>query len=120
MFPMKLDLLSNMSMPEVQKAARFLAETSVYPELEGLRRMLEEPSRPWHKRAVGFFKDVPQLAGAFATMPKHIAIAKVLAKLGEVFADLRDEQLEREKGAMNRSGFYYLLRLPEVVYTRSN
>ena len=69
---------------------------------------------PDEENTIGVFKDVPSLTSAFFTMPTNIAIAKVLAKLGEVLTDLRDEELERNQ-AMKRSGFYYLLKLPEVI-----
>ena len=107
-------LTSSTPMKEVQRAATFLSETTVHPELHELRQSIESQGQPWHKRAIGVFKDVPSLTSAFFTMPTNIAIAKVLAKLGEVLTDLRDEELERNH-AMKRSGFYYLLKLPEVI-----
>ena len=110
-------LTSDTPMREVQDAARFLAETTVRAELEELRQTLDAPGQPWHKRAIGVFKEVPSLTSAFFTMPTNVVIAKALAKFGELLADLRDEELERQN-AMKRSGFYYLLRLPEVVQTR--
>jgi hypothetical protein len=111
-------LESATSIRDVVQAARSLAETNVYPELEELREALQAPAKPWHKRAVGFFKDVPDLVTGFATLPMNMAVAKVLVKLTTVLADLRDDELEKRNGAMKRGGLHYLLRLPEVVNKR--
>ena|ERR1700694_2904904 len=52
----------------------------------------------------------PELATNFATMPKGIALAKVLGAIAQVLADVRDEELDKE-GRLARSGIYYLLKL---------
>jgi hypothetical protein len=41
---------ANTSTAEIQKAARFLVETTVMPELQELREELEAPQRAWYRR----------------------------------------------------------------------
>jgi hypothetical protein len=100
---------STISIEEIQKEARFLVETTVYPELEELRKAIQDPGKPWFSKAFDLVKDTPELVTNFATLPLNIAIAKVLVKLGSVFADIGESQSEKEKKA--RSGITYLLKL---------
>jgi hypothetical protein len=98
---------------DVQAAARVLAETKVYPELQGLRDEIERASKPYFKRAIGVFKTAPELAQAFSTMSPSLAVARVLGKLLGGLESIADDQNKREH--LKRSGLYYLLRLPEVL-----
>lgn len=98
---------------EIQRAARFLVETTVMPELQELRETLEAPQRPWYRRAMDVASSVPELAANFATLPTAMASAKLLAALGSVLVDVRDDQLTAEKAA-KRGGFQYLLRVHEL------
>lgn len=107
---------SDMSMNEVQKEARFLVETTVYPELEELKEIIHDPSKPWYRRAVDLAKSAPELASNFVSMPKHLAIAKLLAKIASTLADLRDDKLDKEH-KMNRGGLYYLLKIKQRIST---
>jgi hypothetical protein len=110
-------LASDAPMAAVQREAKALAETKVYPELQELRQILEDPGKPWHKRAIGFAKEAPDLAQSFITLPTHIALAKLFARFAVVLGDLRDDRLEKNE-KMSRSGFHNLLRLPDVVAAR--
>lgn len=110
-------LASDASLSDLQRSAQFIAETRVYPQLEELRAAIDNPSKPWHKRAVALFNDVPEIAHSFISEPKHIAIAKTMRKLMTVFADLRDEQLDAAN-QRSRHNFQYLLRLPEIARNR--
>lgn len=101
---------SDMSLSEVQKEARFLVETMVYPELEELSRIIQEPSKPWYRRAVDVAKSAPELVSNFISMPKNVALAKLLASITSILADLRDDQLDKEQ-KMSRSGLCYLLKI---------
>jgi hypothetical protein len=103
---------SDAALADVQSEARFLAETMVLPELEEVRAQMLSPGKPWHRRIVDVAKDAPELVGNYAAMPAAMATAKVLAALANVFADVRDEQLERE-GIEKRGAYHYLLKLED-------
>lgn len=111
-------LASDATLSELQRTAQLVAETRVYPQLEEVRATVENPAKPWHKRAVALFNDVPELAHSFVSEPKHIAIAKTMRKVMTVFADLRDERLDAAN-QRSRHNFQYLLRLPMVVAKHS-
>jgi len=49
-------------------------------------------------------------------MPKHLAIAKLLAKIASTLTGPQDDKLDKEH-KMNRSGFYYLLKIEERICT---
>jgi hypothetical protein len=98
------------SLAEVQKQARFLVQTDVYPKLAELDAVIQNPHKHWYRRAVDLAKAAPELAANFATLPVGLAIAKVLAKIAGALADVRDEQLSREK-QVSSTGLYYLLKL---------
>ena len=98
------------SLGEVQTQARFLAQTDVYPKLAELDAVIQNPHKHWYRRAVDLAKAAPELAANFATLPVGLAIAKVLSKIAGVFADVRDEQLSREKQVAS-TGLYFLLKL---------
>ena len=101
---------SNAPLSEVQQHARFLAETTVFPEISEMEKFMRTAQKPWTRRAVDLVKCAPELAVAFVTLPKHIAVAKVLGKFAEALADLRDEQLDKEN-RLGRGGLHYLLKI---------
>jgi hypothetical protein len=105
-------ITSDMTLAEVQKEAKFLLETTVYPELKELEGAMNDPGKPWYRRAVDLARKAPELAANFITLPKNLAVAKLLGETAKVFADLRDEQLDREQ-RLNRGGLHYLLKLKE-------
>lgn len=82
-------ILSDATLNDVQKEARFIAETTVAPELEQLKAELARPSQPWSRRVVDLVTAIPSIVGAFATMPTSLAIAKALAKVTTILADSR-------------------------------
>jgi len=105
---------SDTRLQDIQKEAQFLVETTIYPELEELKEIIHNPSKPWYKRAVDLARSAPELVSNFISMPKNLAIAKILAEIASALADLRDEQLDKEH-KMNRCGLYYLLRIKERI-----
>jgi hypothetical protein len=103
-------LTSEMNLQDVQRHAQFLVETSVYPQLYDLETVLNDPGKPWYKRAIDLARAAPELATNFATMPKSTALAKLLGEIAKTLADVRDEQLDKER-KLARTGLYYLLKL---------
>jgi hypothetical protein len=112
-------ILSEMSLANVQREARFLVETMVAPELEDLKSALARPSKPWHRRVTDLAAAAPELIGKFATLPPNLAVATTLAKIAGILADVRDAQLERE-GIEKRGGFHYLLALDRLRTDRES
>ena len=106
-------ILSDAALSDVQKEARFIVETTVAPELEQLKADLARPSQPWYRRVVDLATAMPEIVGAFATLPTEIAVAKALAKATKILANIRDDQLERQ-GIGKRGGFHYLLRMEQL------
>lgn len=106
-------ILSDATLDDVWREAHFIVETTVQPALMELRADLDRAPRPWHRRAVDAAKGLPELAGAFLTLPTHLAVAKALASAMMVLADLRDDQLQKE-GLAKRGGFHYLLKVQDL------
>jgi hypothetical protein len=100
---------SGTSIAAVQKEAKFLVETKVYPELNSLEAILKNPAKHWYRRAVDLAKSTPELASNFFTLPTSMALAKVLAKVAGALCDIRDERLTGEE-QLARSGLNYLLK----------
>lgn len=103
---------SEMTLAQVQEQARFLVETSVYPELQELEKIVHDPGKAWYRRAVDLAKSAPEIVTSFSTMPKNLAIAMLLGKVAGALADVRDEQQDREH-KLGRSGLHFLLKLKD-------
>jgi hypothetical protein len=103
---------SDAKLEDVQKEARFLVETTVFPQLKELEKVMHDPGKPWYRRAVDLAISAPELASSFLTMPTNLAIAKLLAKVAGTLADLRDEQRDKEH-QLGRGGLHYLLKLQD-------
>ena len=101
---------SGAALAEIQKEAKFLVQTDVYPRLAELDAVIKNPTRHWYRRAVDLARAAPELAANFATMPVHIALAKSFAKIAGVLADVRDEQIST-RDQMTKTGLYYLLKI---------
>ncbi len=101
---------SDMKMKEVQAAARALVESSVYPELCELHKIINDPGKPWYRRVVDVTMMGPEICTNFSSLPTHLALAKTLCKVIGTLADLRDEQLEKER-KLSRTGLHFLLDL---------
>ena len=81
---------------EVQKEAKFLVQTDVYPRLSEMDAVVQNPTKHRYRRAADLARSAPELATNFAAMPVHIALAKSLAKIVGVLADVRDEQVSTQ------------------------
>jgi len=105
-------ILSDATLDDVRREAKFIVETTVAPALEDLKADLNRPARPWHRRAADAVKGIPELAGAFALLPT-LALAKALSTAMMLLADLRDDQLQKE-GLAKRGGFHFLLKVGQL------
>ena len=91
---------------ELQREAKFLAETTVLPLLQDLRRTIEDPARPWTRTAVDLGKALPGLVGNLVTGNWPAIPAKLL----EVLGGIREDQLNKET-KVRSSGFHYVLEV---------
>ena len=100
-------IVESSSIEELNRKARFLVDTEVRPALHDLKRDLDNPNRPWHRRVAdgarisaslvaGFISGAPLAATAAASI-QAAALAEFEAK-GD------------EKEAAKRNGLYYLLK----------
>lgn len=103
---------SEMTLEEVQNHARFLIETSVYPELIELEKVVHDPAKPWYRRAVDLAKSAPEIITSFSALPTNMALAMLLGRIAGVLADLRDEQRDKEH-KLSRTGLHFLLKLKQ-------
>lgn len=94
----------------IQKEAKFLAETKIYPELHHLEGVLNNPTKHWYRKAADFAKAAPQLAMNFFTLPREMALAQLIASLAGLLSQVRDDQVSAERDVM-RSGLNFLLKL---------
>lgn len=101
---------SDMQMREVQAAAKSLVESTVYPELRELEKIVHDPAKPWYSRVVDVAMLSPEICTNFSSLPTGLALAKTLCKIIGTLANLRDEQLEKEK-KLSRTGLHFLLDL---------
>lgn len=104
---------SDMKMQEVQASAKALVEASVFPELVELTKVMNDPGKPWYKRVVQLATLGPEIATNFSSLPTSLALAKTLCKIIGTLADLRDEQLEKER-KLSRTGLHFLLNLKKL------
>jgi hypothetical protein len=107
-------IASDAQLADVQREARFLVETTVGPELDEMKEALARPPQAWYRWVASAGRAVPEIAGAFATMPWNLAIATSLTRIAGLLADVRDSQLERE-GIRKRGGFHYLLKIGDAL-----
>ncbi|MBA4336411.1 hypothetical protein C0416_01370 [bacterium] len=105
---------NNASIEEVQKEAMVLAETTVYPELEELKHIINTPSQPWYKRLIQFAQYTPEFVADLSSMPSNLAIAKILVRFTQEFGNIRDEQLAKEE-QIRKNGLYYLLKIKDRI-----
>lgn len=103
---------ADMSMDEIQNEARFICDTLVYPELEELRRYINDPTQPWYSRLVDLAKASPEIISSFFTMPTSIAVAQLIQKACFALAGVTVEKLNKGDTATTR-GYYYLLKIGE-------
>jgi hypothetical protein len=75
-----------------------------------LDTVMNDPARPWHKRAIDALKIVPEIGGAFIVGGPSAAITKAItAYAAQFFVEVA---AKGDKGeTLKRSGLTYLLRL---------
>lgn len=101
---------SHSSMQEIQKEAKFIVDTTICPEIENVKRAINDSSKPWYKRLIDLTFGGVELLGNFATMSPEMAFAKIFARIGQELTEIRDEQKNKNSLLMG-SGLSYLIKL---------
>lgn len=93
-----------------EKRTKFFVETQIVPAMDELNVTMNDPARPWHKRAIDALKIIPEVGGAFLAGGAHAALTKAItATAAQFFVEVIAKGDKEE--ALKRSGLTYLLRL---------
>jgi len=102
--------ITGLSLEDFENKTRFFVETQIAPAMDDLRMTLNDPARPWHKRAVDAVKVIPSIAGAYFTGGTSAVLIKALtAYASQFFVEVAAHGDKQE--TLKRSGLYYLLQL---------
>jgi hypothetical protein len=110
--------IKDLTREDFETQTKFFIETEIIPAIDELNATMNDPARPWHKRAIDAVKIVPQIGGAFLMGGPAAAIAKAIAaSASQFFAEVAARGDKNE--ALKRSGLTYLLRLKAFHDRRS-
>lgn len=110
--PSDLATLSGLSLEDFESKTRFFIESQIVPAMDDLRITMNDPARPWHKRAIDAVKVLPSIGGAFFAGGVSAALTKALTTYAaQFFVEVAAHGDKQE--AMKRSGLYYLLQLEQ-------
>jgi hypothetical protein len=110
--------IKDVSPEEFETKTKFFIETQIIPSMDELNTTMNDPARPWHKRAVDALKIVPQIGGAFLAGGGAAALTKAItATAAQFFVEVAAKGDKEE--ALKRSGLTYLLRLRAFHDSRS-
>jgi hypothetical protein len=110
--------IQDVSREEFEAKTKFFIETQIVPSMDELNATMNDPARPWHKRAVDALKIIPQIGGAFLAGGPTAALTKAItAAAAQFFVEVAAKGDKEE--ALKRSGLTYLLRLQAFHDTRS-
>jgi len=110
--------IKDVSPEEFETKTKFFIETQIVPSMDELNTTMNDPARPWHKRAVDALKIVPQIGGAFLAGGGAAALTKAItATAAQFFVEVAAKGDKEEE--LKRSGLTYLLRLRAFHDSRS-
>jgi hypothetical protein len=110
--------IDDLSVEDFEHKTRFFIETQIVPAMDDLRMTMNDPARPWHKRAIDAVKVVPSIGGAFFAGGITSALTKALTSYAaQLFVEIAAHGDRQE--ALKRSGLYYLLQLNKFHDDRS-
>ena len=102
--------IKDMDREAFEKHTKFFIETQIVPAMDELNATMNDPARPWHKRAIDGLKIIPEVGGAFLAGGTHAALTKAItAMAAQFFVEVAAKSNKEE--ALKRSGLTYLLRL---------
>jgi hypothetical protein len=110
--------IKDITLEEFEAKTKFFIETQIIPSMDELNATMNDPARPWHKRAIDALKIIPQVGGAFLAGGGAAALTKAIAATAaEFFVEVAAKGDKKE--ALKRSGLTYLLRLQQFHDSRS-
>jgi hypothetical protein len=110
--------IKDISWAEFEAKTKFFVETQIVPSMDELNATMNDPARPWHKRAIDALKIIPQVGGAFLAGGGAAALTKAItATAAQFFVEVAAKGDKEE--ALKRSGLTYLLRLRAFQDSRS-
>jgi hypothetical protein len=110
--------IKDVSPEEFETKTKFFIETQIIPSMDELNATMNDPARPWHKRAIDALKIIPQVGGAFLAGGGAAALTKAItATAAQFFVEVAAKGDKKE--ALKRSGLTYLLRLQQFHDSRS-
>jgi hypothetical protein len=99
-----------MDRAEFERHTKFFIDTQIVPAMDELNATMNDPARPWHKRAIDAIKIIPEVGGAFLAGGPHAALTKAItATAAQFFVEVAAKGDKEE--VLKRSGLTYLLRL---------
>jgi len=113
------DKIKGLTREDFEAKTRFFIETEIVPSMDELNAVMNDPARPWHRRAIDALKIVPEIGGAFLAGGPAAALTKaVTASAAQFFVEVAAKGDKQE--ALKRSGLTYLLRLKAFHDDRSH
>ena len=110
--------IKDITSEEFEAKTKFFIETQIVPSMDELNATMNDPARPWHKRAIDALKIIPQVGGAFLAGGEAAALTKAItATAAQFFVEVAAKGEKEE--ALKRSGLTYLLRLRAFHDSRS-
>jgi hypothetical protein len=102
--------IKDLTREEFEAKTKFFIETEIVPTIDELNAVMNDPARPWPKRAIDAIKIIPQIGGAFLAGGPSAALTKAItAGAAQFFVEVAAKADKEE--ALKRSGLTYLLRL---------
>ena len=102
--------IKDISWAEFEAKTKFFIDTQITPSMDELNATMNDPARPWHKRAVDAVKIIPQIGGAFLAGGPSAALTKAITAMAAQFFVEVGAKGDKEE-VLKRSGLTYLLRL---------
>jgi hypothetical protein len=110
--------IKGLTRKDFEEKTKFFIETKIVPAMDELNAAMNDPARPWHKRAIDAIKIIPAVGGAYMTGGTAAALAKALtATAAQFFVEVAAKGDKEE--ALKRSGLTYLLQLKAFHDRRS-
>jgi hypothetical protein len=102
--------VNGLTRKDFEAKTKFFIETEIIPSMDELNATMNDPARPWHRRAIDALKIIPHIGGAFLAGGPTAALTKAItATAAQFFVEVAAKGDKSE--ALKRSGLTYLLRL---------
>jgi hypothetical protein len=102
--------IKDFSPRDFESTTKFFVETQIVPSMDELNAAMNDPARPWYKRALDTLKIIPEIGGAFLTGGSAAALTKAIsASAAQFFVEVG--AMGDKQDALKRSGLTYLLHL---------